>query len=282
MSQAGPPGWVDARDPLVSADYNGWWQRSFGLLRATWKPMAAVFGVASLADLVLTIPATLRFEAAQRDARERIEAAGDQIDFTLFFVGVGEFAALTAGAGLVYVLATLVAARMVIDAALGRTAGSVAAAATAARRMPAMIGWSIPALLLAVVAFALCFLPVLYAGAVLMVLPIVVLVERGNAISRCFGLFHGDVGAALSRVATIAALSVAGLVVVNLITTVVLVASGSTLEDRPVPATVAEVVLQGVYTFAIGLVTTPMLVTAYADMRARREPFTSAALRSQE
>ena len=279
MTQAGPPGWVDARDPLVSADYNGWWQRSFGLLRATWKPMAAVFGVASLVDLFLTIPGTLRFEATQRDARERIEAAGDQVDFTLFFAGVGEFAAATAGAGLIYLLATLMAAGIVIDAALGRTGGSGAARA-AARRFPVMIGWSVPALLLAAVAFALCFLPLLYAGAVLMVLPVVVLVERGNAVSRCFSLFHGDVGAALSRVATIAALSVAGLVVVNLITTVVLVASGSTLEDRPVPATVAEVVLQGVYTFAIGLVTTPMLVTAYADMRARREPFTSAGLRA--
>lgn len=280
MTQAGPPGWVDARDPLVSGDYNGWWQRSFGLLRATWKPMAAVFAVASLAELVLTIPATLRFEAAQRDARERLQAAGDQIDFPFFFADIGEFAAATAGAGLIYVLATLVAARMVIDTALGRTAGFRTAGAAAARRMPAMLGWSVPALLLGVAAVALCFLPVFYVAAVLLVLPIVVLVERGNAIGRCFRLFHADLGAAVSRVATIVALTVAGLVVVNLITTVILVASGNTLDDRPVPATVAEVVLQGVYTFVTGIVTTPMLVTAYADLRARREPFTSADLRS--
>ena len=148
------------------------------------------------------------------------------------------------------------------------------------QRLPAMIGWSVPALLLAVAAFVLCFLPLLYVGAVLLVLPVVVLVERGNAISRCFRLFHADLGAAVSRVATIAGLTVAGVVVVNLITTIILVASGSSLEDRPAPATVAEVVLQGVCTVAIGLVTTPMLVTAYADMRARREPFTSADLRS--
>jgi len=279
MSQAGPPGWVAAQDPLISADYNGWWRRSFGLLHAAWKPMATVLGLATLLDLAVTMPATLRFEAAQRDARERIEAAGDQTDFTLFLAGAGEFAAATAVAGLIYVLATLIAARMVIDAALGRTDGSRPAAA-AARRFPAMIGWSVPALLLAVVAFALCFLPLLYVGAVLLVLPVVVLVERGNAIGRCFGLFHADIGAAISRVATIAALSLAGLVVVNLITTVILVASGSSLADRPVPAIVADVILQGVYTFAIGMITTPMLVTAYADLRARREPFTSAELSS--
>lgn len=280
MSQAGPPGWVEARDPLVSPDYNGWWQRSFGLLRAAWKPLATVFGVAGLADLALTIPATLRFEAAQRDARERIEAAGDQIDFTLFFAGAGEFTAATTATGLIHVVATLIAARIVIDAALGRTGAFGPAGAAAARRLPAMLGWSVPALLLAVAAFVLCFLPLLYVGAVLLVLPIVVLVERGNAISRCYQLFHADIGTAVSRVATIAGLTVAGVVVANLITTVILVASGSSPADRPVPATVAEVVVQGLSTVAIGLVTTPMLVTAYADMRARREPSTSAALRS--
>jgi len=279
MWQAGPPGW-DVRDPLVSSDYNGWWRRSFTLVHTAWQPLVTVFGLAGLADLVLTIPATLRFEAAQRDARERIEAAGDQIDFTLFFAGAGEFTAATAAAGLIHVVATLVAARIVIDTALGRTGGSGAAPAAAARRLPAMIGWSVPALLLAVAAFALCFLPLLYVGAVLLVLPVVVLIERGNAISRCFRLFHADLGAAVSRVATIAGLTVAGVVVVNLITTVILVASGGSLEDRPAPATVAEVVLQGVCAVAIGLVTTPMLVTLYADMRARREPFTSADLRS--
>jgi hypothetical protein len=40
------------------------------------------------------------------------------------------------------------------------------------------------------------------------------------------------------------------------------------------------VVLQGLFAFAAGMVTTPMLVTAYADLRARREPFTSAQLGS--
>jgi len=280
MSQAGPPGWAAAGDPLISADHNGWWRRSFGLLRAAWRPMAAVFGVAGLADLALTIPATLRFEAAQRDARERIEAAGDQVDFTLFFAGAGEFAAVTVGAALILVAATLVAARMVIDTALGRTGGSGTAVAAAARRLPAMIGWSVPAVLLAAVAFALCFLPLLYVGAVLLVLPVVVLVERGNAIGRCFGLFHADLAAAIGRVATIAGLTVAGLVVVNLVTTVVQVATGSTFEERPAAVTVTEVVLQGLFAFAAGMVTTPMLVTAYADLRARREPFTSADLRS--
>ena len=39
--------------------------------------------------------------------------------------------------------------------------------------------------------------------------------------------------------------------------------------------TVLDAILQGAYYVAAGLVGTPLLVTAYADMRARHEPFTT-------
>jgi hypothetical protein len=108
-------------------------------------------------------------------------------------------------------------------------------------------------------------------------LPVVVLLERGNAIDRVFRLFHADFGASLGRIATMfglqLAISIVGSQISSLIATPIS-SSGS--------ATTAVVIvsqaISGVFSLASTVVFAPMLLTAYADMRARREPFSTAYL----
>ena len=130
-------------------------------------------------------------------------------------------------------------------------------------------------------------LPVIYVGAVFTILPAVIAFERGNAISRCFSLFHADLGSSVGRVATVAGLNLVGSLILGVLTFVItLAALGSAGLDATADvssgatATVGTLtaVLNGLYYFISGILLPPLLVTAYADMRARHEPFASASL----
>src|SRR3954447_6964115 len=49
----------DPSDPLISADYAGWWQKNKNLFQAYWRQLALLQGVGAVAALVLRIPAAL-------------------------------------------------------------------------------------------------------------------------------------------------------------------------------------------------------------------------------
>ena len=84
-----------------------------------------------------------------------------------------------------------------------------AALGLAVRRVFPLIGWQILAGLIILVGICACVLPAIYLSAVFMLLPAVVTFERGgSAISRCFKLFHQDLGASISRIATIAGIGI--------------------------------------------------------------------------
>jgi hypothetical protein len=132
-----------------------------------------------------------------------------------------------------------------------------------------------------------CFLPVFYVMAALAILPVVVLFEPGAGISRCFQLFHTDLGAAVARIATVAGLGLAVVVLGSVLSAVASVlAQGSPLPDAPsaagtaaiVVGSVAGTVLTSAASMIGGIVLTPLIVATYADLRARREPFTTAYL----
>jgi hypothetical protein len=106
----------------------------------------------------------------------------------------------------------------------------------------------------------------------------VVLLERGNGIGRCFQLFHAKIGVSVSRLATIFGLSLAGGLVLTLVSTIVDTTVGGSFNTPSTTATVINTVLQSGYYFVAYLVLAPLLVTTYADMRARREQFSTANL----
>jgi hypothetical protein len=107
---------------------------------------------------------------------------------------------------------------------------------------------------------------------------VVVLLERGKGIGRSFQLFHANLGVSVSRIATILGLSLAGGMVLTLLTTIVDATLGGSLSTPNSTATVINAVLQGAYYVAVYPVMAPLLVAAYADMRARREHFRTADL----
>jgi hypothetical protein len=108
---------------------------------------------------------------------------------------------------------------------------------------------------------------------VFLILPVIVLVERGQGIGRAFQLVHADFGAAVARLATIVGLHIAFVLVEGLFSAILDPATSS----GP-GVTVASAILSAGFSAATGVVMSPLLLTAYADMRARHEPFSTAYL----
>src|SRR5439155_25638188 len=111
------------------------------------------------------------------------------------------------------------------------------------------------------------------------VLPPVGASARGAVRAACFKLFHGDLGASLARVATIAAIGIGGGLVAALIAGILLAAGLSSHSSATVfiAATVSSVIALGVQA-VLGVLLGPLQVLTYADMRARLEPTTTGTL----
>ncbi|BCB86200.1 hypothetical protein Psuf_035130 [Phytohabitans suffuscus] len=123
-------------------------------------------------------------------------------------------------------------------------------------------------------------MPGLYFGAVLVVLAPVVALERRNAIGRCFKLFHGDFGASLARVATILGILIAASVIGGGVGVAATLAAPP--QTASTGALIAAAAVSSGFAAVIGgavrLLTDPLTVAAYADMRARVEPLSTAVL----
>jgi hypothetical protein len=181
--------------------------------------------------------------------------------------------------------------RLVADAALGREARAGRALRSVLPRLPALIGWTMVGGLIALVAVLACILPVFYVAAVLAILPVVVLFEPGGGISRCFQLFHTDLGAAVARIATIAGLGLAVVIPASMLSAVAsAVTQGSAFSDPQAAAastaaiavgSVVGTVLSSAASVISGVLLTPLIVATYADLRARREPFVTAYLATE-
>jgi hypothetical protein len=138
------------------------------------------------------------------------------------------------------------------------------------------------------VSLLLCVLPILYTATALAVLPVVVAVERTNAIGRSFSLFHGAFGPALARILTIGGIAVGVLFLFALISGIAGAAMG-TVPAGARPGTTAIVplgveitfsVIQSVLIAGLSVVLVPLWVLTYADLRARKEPTTSDTIRA--
>jgi hypothetical protein len=131
-----------------------------------------------------------------------------------------------------------------------------------------------------VAGFCACILPGFYFLAVFAVLPALVACERGGLVSRCFSLFHGDFAAALGRVATIFGLSLGSGMVAALLGLIAETASTAGLSGTAgiVTGSVLSTVLALIGGAAIGVLTAPLTLTTYADMRARIEPLSTGML----
>ncbi len=274
-----PPSFpADPSDPLISPDLSGWMQRSTAIIKLGWRPLL----ILQLLGLVISLPLLTAVSVQGAFNTRDLERTAEQA--VLEPADFGSFAALLGlalGGGLVsyllYALVLLASIRVVVALAAEGRADVRASLTGAVRRIFPLIGWQLLTGLLAMVAICACVLPVFYVMAATAVLAAVVTFERGGLIARCFRLFNGSLGTAIPRVLVIGAVWVAA----SMITSMpgVLFAPGAdTSTGVLVAGAIAATVIQLVGQVAIGIVTAPMVVTAYADMRARIEPVSTSML----
>ncbi|WP_229071932.1 hypothetical protein [Actinoplanes sp. DH11] len=269
-----PPGYGPSpTDPLVSVDFSGWFGRGTALVRQVWKPALLLHAAVAVPIFALSVPAQsnlMREQEAvmetQRLLPDRTPPLGD------LMLAVGLVFAVALAVCVLYLVATSATVQLTVQAATGRPISLGAAVRTGLRRAPALLGWALLSVPIALVAALLCVLPIFYVIAVLAVLPVVVTVERGEGIARCFQLFHTDLGVSVSRIATVYGITIGAGLSLGVLSIAISALTGPTV------GAIVDAVLNALVTVAFGVAGTVFLVTAYADMRARREPFSTAHL----
>ncbi|SNY29396.1 hypothetical protein [Paractinoplanes atraurantiacus] len=246
-------------DPLVSGDYSGWWQRGIFLLRTLWKPMALV-QLAGNGPLVVlgglaAVPVTYNGLSDQQWLDDPAVVLPVVIPVVLIAI-------------LVTLIVQLATVEIVAQHVTGRPVSVGAALLTGLRRLPAFIGWGIPAGLLIALGSIFCLLPGIYVAAVMVTLPVIILAERGRVIGRAFHLFHADFGASAARIATLFGVQLA----LGVAEGVVGIIAGLD------PSGVTSIAVSVAFAIGTGVFLAPFLLTTYADLRARYEPFTTAQL----
>lgn len=288
--QAAPPGY----DPLISPDYNGWFSRGTALVKAGWKPLAVLQAIGLVAGVIVQVPVLIWTAMVSNDLARAVEDDPENFTFGGSFAAVmgltilGAFVAI-----LVAALVTLASMRIGVAIATGVAPDVGAALRGAASRMFPLIGWQILAGFIMVAGICACVLPVIYLYAVFITVPAVVAFERTNVISRCFTLFHRELGTSVSRVATIAGLTIAAGIAAAIIDGIINAITGASTgqfggelaTDVSTGALVGSALLSTVISALIGgaaaVFTSQLTLTAYADLRARVEPLTTGVLASE-
>jgi hypothetical protein len=248
------------------------------VVRTCWRQLVILQSIVVAVSFVLQSAGAVAQAFALRDASRFQSGEAPPIGTVLAASGL-VFVAVTLSF-LVSNVITLATVRLVIEAATGGRPIVRECLATALRRLFPLIGWSILAGVITFAGVCACVLPVFYFIAVFTVLAPVVAVERGSAIARCFTLFNGAFGTAIGRVATILGLGFAVAMVGAMVDSI----GGAVASPESAPT--AAFVISGVITSGFGavidaarrIITDPLTVTAYADMRARIEPLSSAVL----
>jgi hypothetical protein len=180
-------------------------------------------------------------------------------------------------------MVTLATVHVGVSIAMGVPVSIGNALGLAGRRVFPLLGWQLLAVPIYIAGLCLCFLPVLYVGAVFAVLPVVVAVERTGAIGRCFSLFHRDLGTSVGRIATVFGLTIAASIAGGGIGSILDSAARAASPGQTgiITGSVFSTLLSAVIGAALAILTAPLTLVAYADMRARVEPVTSAVIAQQ-
>ncbi|WP_238015945.1 hypothetical protein KZZ52_08565 [Dactylosporangium sp. AC04546] len=285
-------------DPLISPNYGGWWQRTIAILKTAWKPLATLQAIGVVANLIVSVPPSLylvylQSQLPQNDPNAPVQVTEVDLGPLLAVFGVtflGIFLAL-----LVQFAVVIASNHVGVAVASGMQPQIGRSLALAAKRVFPLIGWQLLAGLITLVGFCACILPGFYLIAVFLVLPVIVTFERTNVISRCFQLFHGDLGSSIARVATVWGISIGVAVIAGIIGQVIQVAfsgtesltgnfetTGPVLTAALTIGIIVSSVFSAILTAAGSVLTAPLTLTAYADMRSRVEPGLSTARLASE
>jgi hypothetical protein len=262
-------------DPLISPNYNGWWSRGVSIAKRGWKPLAALQAVGVVLALLVQAPVAAYSALASEDLNQALGTSDPDTPPNLAPL-FGLFGLTLLAALLAIILSTIVTIATVhvgVSVAIRAQTRIVDALRLAVRRVVPLLGWQLLAIPIYLIALCLCVLPVFYVAAVFTVLPVVVAVERTSAISRCFSLFHRDLGSSVARIATILGLSIAATVVGGVIGAVIDTAARAASLGTVgiVGGSIVSTLLAALIGGAIAILLAPLTLTAYADMRARVE-----------
>ena len=272
-------------DPLISADFGGWWNKGISIVKRGWKPLVALQAVGLVLTILFEAPIQAYSALVTDDFTQQLNdrTNPESVDFgpLLGLLGFGLGAILLSV--VVAAVITLASVHIGVSVAVGAPPRVGDAIGLAVRRILPLIGWQLLAIPIYIAAVCLCVLPVFYIAAVFLVLPVVVAVERTNAISRCFSLFHNNLGTSASRAATIIGITIGAAIVGGLIGSGLDVAMRSTTPGNNgiIVGSVATTLVTGVISAAIAVFVAPLTLAAYADLRARREP-TNGLMIAQE
>ena len=264
---------VVATETLSSQNYSGWWRRGTDIARRGWKPLAALQAVGVLLGVIVGAPLTAWATLAEQDMNVAFTDPATPPDLSLVFAGVGLALAGILATIIVAGIITLASVHVGASIAIGAPVRIGDALRLAGRRVLPMLGWQLLAIPIYLAAFCACILPVFYVVAVFTVLPVIVAIERTNAISRSFSLFHGDVGASLGRIATILGITIGVGLVAGVLGTVIEAAMRASVAGSAgiVSGSIVSTALTAVVSGAVVVPTAPLTLAAYADMRARKD-----------
>jgi hypothetical protein len=284
-------------DPLISPDYSGWWRRTLAIVKHGWRWLALLQVIGFVISLLISVPQALllvtMIDDLARASRTIDPDTGRAVapDLGPLFA---MFGLILAGAFLGLLVSFVVAIacnHVAVSVAAGLRPRLGAALGLAVRRVFPLLGWQVLAGLIVMVGICACILPAIYLSAVFAVLPAVVTFERGSAaIGRCFKLFHQDLGVSISRIATIGGISIGIAVVAYIINQIIQSVPGQPVFDTDsespfgdvgtgyIVAVVIGAVVTDLFTRAGAVLTSPLTLAAYADLRARVEPLSTATL----
>jgi hypothetical protein len=229
-------------DPLVPADFGGWFERVVGVARRSWVPLLVI------QVLMAVVSAVFLLLLRGLDSAE----VGTVVGVSLLG-GVGLFAASMVAQG----ASVFIAIR---DAAGEQTTPAMALGFAATRALP-LLGWSLLAGLLMALGFVALIVPGLYLTIVFSAtLAGVIIVERAG-IGRCFALVNRRFWPTAGRVMLYGLTFVIYFILVNAVVM-------SLVDADSAAATVLEQML----TIPLDLAGVGVAVVTYAELRFHERP----------
>jgi len=251
-------------DPLVPADFGGWFERVIGVFRRSWRTLLifqVVLAVLSAIYSALAASFSRNLTALSGALGPGFDPnAGPPPDLVAAVATAGMITLIGWGV-LCLVVAFLAPASVfvVIRDAEGQPAPLGEALGFGASRMPAMIGWGLLAWILTSIGYVLLFIPGIYLSIVFgAALAGVVAVER-TGIGRCFALVNPRFWPTAGRLVVYFLITLVYLVVAHLI--------ASAIGGDPLSTTTG--IVQAILLIPLGITSAGVAVVTYAELRFR-------------
>jgi hypothetical protein len=238
------PQFPPANDPLVPANFGGWFDRVLGVVRRSFVQLAVLQVIVAAVNVVVRVVTALMTP----DFTGSFSITGSLVMFVIGIIGLLVMLVVSA---YVQSASVFVAIR---DAAGQPTTAAEGLRLGAGRALP-LLGWGLLAGILTAIGFVVFILPGVYLMIVFIVLGGVVVVERAG-IRRCFTLVNPRFLPTAGRILLAALVGIVYFAIVFLVT------GGFSLSVSVIGAVVRPILL-----IPVGVVGTAVVVVTYAELR---------------